>query len=385
MDAPSRKRIIIGIVVGVAVLAAAVAVKLGLRGPKESGSVQVSGNIEVTRVEVSFRIPGRLVERRVDEGMTVTQGQLVGRLDASDLEREAAGRLAELRVAEAALRELVAGTRPQEIARGRADVERAQAFLAALETGSRPQEIEAAKAALASARADADRLEKDYRRNEELYRREIIARQAYEAAKAAHEVAQARVKEAEERFRLVEEGPRREEVDQARAELARARETLSLLVEGPRRETIDQAKARVKQAREGLELARTRLSYAEVVSPLRGVVLSKNVEPGDYVAAGTPIVTVGELDNVWLRGYVEETDLGRVKVGQPATVSTDSFPGKRYEGKVSFIAQQAEFTPKTVQTRKERVKLVYRVKIDVPNPDRELLPGMPADGSIRIR
>jgi HlyD family secretion protein len=317
--------------------------------------------------------------------MTVTQGQLVGRLDASDLEREAAGRLAELRVAEAALRELVAGTRPQEIARGRADVERAQAFLAALETGSRPQEIEAAKAALASARADADRLEKDYRRNEELYRREIIARQAYEAAKAAHEVAQARVKEAEERFRLVEEGPRREEVDQARAELARARETLSLLVEGPRRETIDQAKARVKQAREGLELARTRLSYAEVVSPLRGVVLSKNVEPGDYVAAGTPIVTVGELDNVWLRGYVEETDLGRVKVGQPATVSTDSFPGKRYEGKVSFIAQQAEFTPKTVQTRKERVKLVYRVKIDVPNPDRELLPGMPADGSIRIR
>jgi len=251
--------------------------------------------------------------------------------------------------------------------------------------GSRPQEIESAKAALASAQAEAARLEKDYERYEELHRREIIPRQTYDAAKAAHEVARAKVKEATESLRLIEEGPRREEVDQARAGLAGARETLSLLVEGPRRETIDQAKARVRQAREGLELARTRLSYAEVVSPLGGVVLSKNVEPGDYVAAGTPIVTVGELDNVWLRGYLEETDLGRVKVGQPATVTTDSFPGKRYEGRVSFISGQAEFTPKTVQTRKERVKLVYRVKIDVPNPDRELLPGMPADGSIRIR
>ncbi len=384
MDAAKRKRIFAGAAVGVAI-AAAVAAGLRLRETKESGTVRVSGNIEVTRVEVSFRIPGRLAERRVDEGMNVARGELVARLDASDLEREVGGREAELQAAETALRELTAGTRPQEIARGRADVGRAQARLAALETGSRPQEIEAAKAALASARAEAVRLEKDYVRNEELYRREIISRQAYDASKAAHDVAQAKEKEVSEALKLVEEGPRREEVDQARAELVRARETLSLLVEGPRRETIDQARARVKQAREGLELARTRLSYTEVASPLRGVVLSKNVEPGDYVSAGTPIVTVGELDNVWLRGYVEETDLGRVKVGQPAAVTTDSFPGKRYEGRVSFIAQQAEFTPKTVQTRKERVKLVYRVKIDVPNTDRELLPGMPADGSIRIR
>jgi len=332
MDPSRRKKIVVGIAVAAA-LAAAVFFVRRERGAEESGGVRISGNIEVTRVEVSSRIPGRLAERRVDEGMEVSRGQLVGRIDASDLEREAGIRRAELAVAEAVLRELAAG--------------------------SRPQEIEAAKAALASARADADRLEKDYRRNEELFRREIIARQAYEAAQAAHGVAQAKAREAEERLRLVEEGPRKE--------------------------TIDQARARVRQAEAGLELAKTRLSYAEIVSPLRGMVLSKNVEPGDYVAAGTPIVTVGELDNVWLRGYVEETDLGRVKVGQAAAVTTDSFPGKRYEGRVSFISQQAEFTPKTVQTRKERVKLVYRVKIDVPNPARELLPGMPADAAITVR
>jgi HlyD family secretion protein len=191
--------------------------------------------------------------------MEVERGQLVGRLDASDLEREVAVRRAELSAAEAALREL--------------------------EAGSRPQEIAAARAVLASARAEADRLEKDYRRNEELFRREISARLQYEAAHAAHGVAQARVKEAQERLRLVEEGPRKE--------------------------TIEQARAKVLQAREALALAGTRLSYAEILSPLRGMVLSKNVEPGDYLAAGTPIVTVGALDNVWVRGYVEETDLGR--------------------------------------------------------------------------
>ncbi len=332
MEPSKRKMVVIGIAAAAAAIVAA-AVALRLQGPGDDGTVRISGNIEVTRVEVSSRIPGRLAERRVDEGMEVSRGQPVARIDASDLEREVGGRQAELQVAQSALRELVAG--------------------------SRPQEIKAAQAALSSAEADADRLEKDYRRNEELYRREIIARQAYEAAQAAHEVAQARVREAGERLGLVEEGPRKE--------------------------AIDQARARVMQAREGLGLAKTRLSYAEIVSPLDGMVLSKNVEPGDYVAAGTPIVTVGALDNVWLRGYVEETDLGRVKVGQPAAVTTDSFPDKRYEGRISFISQQAEFTPKTVQTRKERVKLVYRVKIDVPNPARELLPGMPADAAIKIR
>lgn len=332
MDPSKRKKAVLGIAVAAA-LAAAAFFALRPRGAEEEGVVRISGNIEVTRVEVSPRIPGRLAERRVDEGMEVERGQLVGRLDASELERETAVRRAELSAAEAALREL--------------------------EAGSRPQEIAASRAVLASARAEADRLEKDYRRNEELFRREIIARQAYEASHAAHGVAQARVREAQERLRLVEEGPRKE--------------------------TIDQARARAARAREELELSRTRLSWAEVLSPLRGMVLSKNVEPGDYLAAGAPIVTVGALDNVWMRGYVEGSDLGRVKVGQPAVVTVDSFPGKGYEGRVTFIAQQAEFTPKTVQTRKERVKLVYRVKVDVPNPARELLPGMPADAAIAVR
>ena len=112
--------------------------------------------------------------------------------------------------------------------------------------------------------------------------------------------------------------------------------------------------------------------------------LSENVETGEYVAPGTPVVTVGDLENVWLRAYVQETDLGRVKVGQRVLVTTDTYPGKAYEGRVSFVASKAEFTPKNVQTQQERVKLVYRVKVDIPNPGMELKPGMPADAEILL-
>ena len=152
---------------------------------------------------------------------------------------------------------------------------------------------------------------------------------------------------------------------------------------GPRKEDIDQAAARVRQAEAALKLAQTQLSYATVYAPLTGVVLSKNIEPGEYVAPGTPVVTVGDMVNVWLRGYIEERDLGRVKYGQRAWITTDTYPGKKYEGRVSFISSEAEFTPKNVQTQKERVKLVYRIKIDIhESRDMELKPGMPADAVI---
>jgi HlyD family secretion protein len=161
-----------------------------------------------------------------------------------------------------------------------------------------------------------------------------------------------------------------------------AAERLALVRRGPRRETIDQAQARLQDAKVALERAKTRQGYTTVVSPVAGYVLSKNVEAGELVSAGTPIVTIGDLGSVWLRAYVRETDLGRVKLGQPARVTSDTWPGKAYDGRVTFISSAAEFTPKSVQTEKERVKLVYRIKVTVPNPAAELKPGMPADATI---
>lgn len=303
-------------------------------GNRDQGrALRVSGNIEVTSVELSFKIPGRVQDRLVDEGETVKTGQVVARLDPEDLQHETDGRRAEVQAARAALTEL--------------------------ETGYRREEIAQADAALRRISADAERLRVDFARQQQLYKKEVISARDFDASRAAYEASQASVRE--------------------------ARERLNLLRSGPRKETIDQASARLSGAEAALALSETRLGYAELRSSTSGLVLSKNIEPGEQVTAGTPVVTVGMMDEVWLRAYISETDLGRARVGQKATVTTDSWPGKKYQGLVSFISQEAEFTPKSVQTAKERVKLVYRIKITVPNPNGELKPGMPADAEIEIK
>jgi HlyD family secretion protein len=365
-----------------AVLLVAVLAYLILSRSNDGQVIRVSGNIEVTDAEVSFKIPGRVEARLVDEGEMVRAGQTIARLDSAELAQEVAARRAEMQAVQAALAELEAGSRPEEIAQAEASAQQAKARLDEMLAGSRPEELSAAEAVLRRAKAEAERARLDAERYEGLYKKETVSAQQYDLARTAYETALARQHEAEEQYKLVKEGPRKEQIEQARAAWLQAQERFVLVKKGPRQETIEQARARLQQAKEGLAVAETRLGYATLTSPLAGVVLSKNVEPGEFVAAGTPIVTVGDLENVWLRAYINETDLGRVKVGQRVRVATDTYPDKRYEGRVSFIASQAEFTPKSVQTEKERVKLVYRVKVDIRNPNMELKPGMPADAEI---
>lgn len=381
----SSKKVALLLVLLAAALAAAVGATGMLRRPRrDRDAIRVSGNIEVTDTDVSFKIAGRVAVRPVDEGQLVNRGALVARLDTSDLEVDVAIRQAEQRAYEASLAELLAGSRPEEIASARAAAEKARASLAELLAGSRPQEIAEAEAQLASARADEADKKADYQRYEQLVSRGSVTAAEFDARKSDYAVAAAEVRRSEEHLKLVKEGPRREQIDQARAALAQAEAQSALVRNGPRRETIDAARARVEQAKASLAQAETQLGNATLLAPMTGVVLSKNIEPGEFVAPGTPVVTVGDLANVWLRAYVNETDLGRVKVGQPARVSTDTYPGKVYRGHVAFLASQAEFTPKNVQTDKERVKLVYRVKIEIPNPHMELKPGMPADADILV-
>jgi HlyD family secretion protein len=311
-------------------LAAGAGIFTTCRRNAETDELRVSGNIEATQVELSFRIAGKVLERRVDEGQTVKEGDVIARLDAKDLE--------------------------QTLAMRQADQAVAQAVLAELQAGSRKEEIGASLAALEQASADLKRLEPDEARIRDLHGKGIVSSRDYEAARASLEAARAKVRQAEQQYALVKKGPRAED--------------------------IAQGQAKHEQALQALALARTQLDYATLLAPISGVVLSKNIEPREYVAPGTSVVTLGDLFSVWMRAYIEETDLGRVKVGQKAVLTTDSYPGKTYEGRVSFIASEAEFTPKAVQTRKERVKLVYRIKIEVPNPAMELKPGMPADAEI---
>ncbi len=298
------------------------------RRPK--GAITVSGNIEVIDAQLSFKIPGRLVERAVDEGDHVTAGQLIARLDDTELVQQLDARRAELAAAEAALAELLAGSRPQEIA--------------------------AAEAALRSAEAVRDRTRLEARRQQDLRATDVATDRELENAQAQLHVAEAQVNE--------------------------ARERLALVREGPRKETIAQARARVAQAQAAVALAQTQVENAQLHAPANAVVLERHAEPGEFVSAGAPILTVADLSHVWLRAYLNETDLGRIQLGQSADVHTDSFPDKTYHGRLTFIAQEAEFTPKTVQTTKERVTLVYRIKIDLDNASGELKPGMAADATL---
>jgi HlyD family secretion protein len=356
--------------------------QLAMKPNSKVSVIKVSGNFEVTQAEVSFKIPGKVEARFVDEGDRVRVGQPIAKLEARDILEEVALRRAEVEAARAQLTELERGFRPEEVAQAEAVVERARAHLAELLAGSRPQEIEAAEASLRRARAELERWRSDHERQRQLFQRGVISAREYESILAAYRVAEAQVREAEERVKLVREGPRKEQIAQARAALKEAQERLAMLREGPRKETIEAARARLEGAKAALAASETRLSYTTVTSPLNGIVLSKNVEPGEYVAPGTPVVTIGDLENIWLRAYIDEPDLGKVKLGQRVRIRTDTYPEKRYEGRISFISSQAEFTPKNVQTERERVKLVYRIKVDVPNPTMELKPGMPADGEI---
>jgi HlyD family secretion protein len=326
-----KKRVIPVILLAVVVIG--LIIYLLTRNQQENGHfIKVSGNIEATEVDVGFKISGRIVNRPFEEGDWVEKGQILGRLDDEDLRNRV------------------------EVAR--ATLVSARARLDKLLAGSRPEEIRQAEAALQQAQFDLDNKQLAYDRMKMLHEKQVIAKEIYDNAETAFKVAKAGLDRAKENYQLVREGPRKEDIDDARAQ--------------------------VEQARASLNLAETQLGYSVLHSPLSGVILVKSGEIGEVVNPGTPILTIADIEKVWLKAYIPETDLGKVKWGQGVIVTTDLHPRKEYKGTLSFISSQAEFTPKNIQTEKERVTLVYRIKVDLQNPDRELKPGMPADGKILL-
>jgi len=224
--------------------------------------------------------------------------------------------------------------------------------------GTRHQEVKAAQQTMIDAQADLEQKKLDNERAQNLFAKDEVTAQERDQAGTAVKRAEAIFKAAQQRYNEAEEGSRKEDITIARANL-------------------DEAKA-------NLGLSRVNLSYAVLLAPSAGVVTVREVELGEVVAPGSPVVTIADLDHIWLRAYIAETDLGKIHWGQDATITTDTYPGKQYHGRISFISSSAEFTPKSVQTYKERVTLVYRIKIDIDNPNHELKPGMPADARIDL-
>ena len=358
-----------------------------------SQTIRVSGNIELTQVDIAFKMAGKLMERTVDEGAAVRRGMVIARLDQEQLRHQYEGAQATLASAESRRIQLQTEIQYQsesvdgQIAQRKAEEDVAQATLRDLLAGSRTQEIGQARAAAARAATEKDKAEKDWERAQTLYKNEDISTSDRDQFKTRYESAVAELKKAEEQLALVIEGPRKDVIEASRSQVARAQASLRLaeasrLELKRRQQEMATREAEIKQARAELATLETQLQDTIAGSPIGGVVLVKAAEVGEVLAAGATVVTVGDWDHPWLRGYINEQDLGRVKLGTKAQLTTDSFPGKVYEGTLTFISSEAEFTPKQIQTPEERVKLVYRIKIEIANPAHELKSNMPADARI---
>jgi len=311
---------------GLAVLA--LAPLLGSCNGDGAEGITASGTVEATEADLGFQMAGRIGWIGPREGARVAAGEEVARLDQEELLAGKQAAEAQLAAARALLGELTTGSRPEEIAEGRAA-------------------LRGAEERLADARRDLERTRR-------LFEGGAVSREALDKAETGALLAESAVDQARERVRILEEGPRQERVAAQRAVVAQA----------------EAAVAQVDAA----------LSNSVVIIPFPGVVTLRHREPGETVSPGVPVLTVMDLDDRWVRIYVREDRVGEVRLGQQATITSDTYPDRTYRGEVIFISSEAEFTPRNVQTTEERVKLVYAVKVRVTeDASYDLKAGIPAD------
>lgn len=359
------------------------------------GVLQASGRIEVTEVNVSSKVTGRVAALRVDEGADVTAGQLIAELEGEELEAQlrqakAALQSAEARQAQARITlEVEPTTVRTQIRQADENLRAAEERLRMLKAGFRTQEVEEGRANLrqAQARLELARLTRD--RFRDLLADGAIAKQDLDRAESDFQAAEAAVRAASQRLNMLEEGSRAEDIGMAQAERDRAAAALEAARANAatldlRQQDVRVAEAAVREAQANVRRLETQVAELKVFAPLDATVLTKAVEAGEVVAAGKPLVLLGDLDHPWIKIYVPETRLGKVRLGATARILVDSFPNQPFQGTVSWISDQAEFTPKNVQTAEERVNLVYAVKITIKNAERKLKAGMPADAELPL-
>jgi HlyD family secretion protein len=316
-------------------------VYIGQKNNREKG-LYYSGTIETTQAKLSFQIPGRVSNVNVQEGQAVIKGQIIAELDRAEFE--------------------------SRLAQAKANLERAQKAKQQLQTvlsineKTLPSEVARARANVNSVRDTLKDAEKNYKRFEDLFSKGVITEKERDSMKLNYDVAKSRLIESESILK------------QAEGNLTKIDAV---------KQDIEVAVAQINAASASLNQASIQLDYTQLKSPSDGVVTSRNIEPGETVNSGREVITISELTRVDLKIFVDETEIGKVEPGQNVDVKVDTFPGKIYTGIVSFISPEGEFTPKIIQTKKERVKLVYLVKVSIANPSFELKAGMPADAWLR--
>jgi HlyD family secretion protein len=313
--------------------------------PPPENMVRVSGHVEATDVRIGPEVGGRIVLLTVKEGDTIKQGSLILRLDATDAQLAIDRAKAEQAHAEAQLRFLQSGSRPEDIRQAEA-------------------QADAARDDLAAVRAELKNAEADLQRFEALLAANAGSRKQRDDAMTRRDVARERVQAAESRVRAVEE-------------------TVGRLRRGPHRSELDAARARVAAAAAQVAVVQETVNDASLYAPIGGVVTQTLAEIGETVPPRAPVVVVTDLEHAWADVFVPEPTVPRIKLGQAATLFTDA-GGAGIGGTITFISPKAEFTPRNVQTADERSKLVYRVRISVDNKDGVLKQGMPVEAEIPL-
>jgi HlyD family secretion protein len=290
------------------------------------------GNVDIRQVQLAFNGSDRIDSMLVREGEAVRKGQLLATLDTTRLQQNVALLEAQLTAQQQVVVRLKAGNRPEEIRKARADAD--------------------------AARIGAQNAEKTYHRLEDLVARQFVAKQQADDAKAA--------------------------ADAAQAKYVSARATSRLEAQGARVEDIAAAEATLKANEAALALARKQLADTSLYAPADGIIQDRILEPGDMASPQLAVYTLALTDPIWVRAYVQGSDMGKIHNGMRAEVTTDSYPGKRYRAWLGYISPSAEFTPKSVETTEVRSNLVYQVRVFVCNPQNELRLGMPATVSIPL-
>jgi len=353
-----------------------------------------SGTIEAKQAELAFQVNGKVVDLLVNEGQRVSKNQILAKLDQSEFLARRTQAQANLNSSIKALQQkedildLYKSTLPDEVARAEAAVNALEAQFNDLKAGSRYQEIERARLACNAAQITMEQARKDKERFERLYQEGSVSEKERDAVALRYETTFKEYESSKESFDLLKEGFRKETIRAAEARLAEGQAFLKQTKSNLKKITaakseIEVAAAQTKAASATLEVSDIQLGYTVLKAPFDGIITSRNIEPGEVVSPGREVLSIADMSTVDLKVFVGETEIGRIKPGQKVDVKTDTFPDKIYTGIVSFISPEGEFTPKIIQTHKERVKLVYLVKISIPNPDLELKSGMPADAWFR--
>jgi HlyD family secretion protein len=322
------KRSILVAAIAAIIIAAGIGYWL-MRPPSTPKEIVVYGNVDLRQVDLPFNGTERIAAVLVQEGDRVHQGEILAHLDTSRLE-------------------------PQ-VAQAQAQLAAQQAVVDRLHNGSRPEEIAQARAALDSAKADAE----NARRQAARFRSLIAASSGRAASQQDLDNANAAL-------------------DVANAKAVSQQKALDLAVAGPRREDVAQAEAQLRSQQAQFALLKQQLADANLIAPVDAVIRSRLMEPGEMASPQKPVFSLAITDPKWVRAYISETDLGKIRSGEVASIGIDSFPKRRFEGWIGFISPVAEFTPKTVQTEELRTSLVYEVRVFVKDPSDELRLGMPA-------